>query len=74
MAAKKQGVIINVSSTSGLKGQPGQANYSASKGGIIAMTKTLSRELASYNIRVNCIAPGFIHTGMTNNMPQNTLD
>ncbi|MGE7975621.1 3-oxoacyl-[acyl-carrier-protein] reductase [Bacillus cereus] len=74
MAAKKQGVIINVSSTSGLKGQPGQANYSASKGGIIAMTQTLSRELASYNIRVNCIAPGFIQTGMTNNMPQNTLD
>lgn len=74
MGPKKQGVIINLSSTSGLKGQVGQANYSASKGGIIALTKTLSRELASYNIRVNCVAPGFIHTGMTTSMPKDTLD
>jgi 3-oxoacyl-[acyl-carrier protein] reductase len=59
------GRIINISSISGVIGNPGQANYSASKAGIIAMSKSLAREVASRGITVNCIAPGFISTPMT---------
>lgn len=61
----KQGKIINISSVIGLIGNPGQANYAASKGAIIALTKALALEFASRNIQVNCIAPGFIQTKMT---------
>lgn len=61
----KAGKIINISSIVGLVGNPGQLNYAASKGAIIAMTKALALELASRNIQVNCIAPGFIQTKMT---------
>ncbi|RFA32961.1 beta-ketoacyl-ACP reductase [Virgibacillus dokdonensis] len=74
MYRNKEGVIINVSSTSGFKGQPGQTNYSATKGGLISMTKTLAQELAPYGIRVNAVAPGFIETEMTNRMPQENLN
>jgi 3-oxoacyl-[acyl-carrier protein] reductase len=60
------GRIINISSISGVIGNPGQGNYSASKAGIIAMSKSLAREVAARGITVNCIAPGFISTPMTN--------
>ena len=59
------GRIINIASVVGQEGNPGQANYSASKGGLIAMTKTVAKELCSRNILVNAIAPGFIHTRLT---------
>jgi len=61
---QRSGVIINVSSISGVRGLPGQTNYSASKAAIIGFTKSLAREIAPYNIRVNAIAPGFIETDM----------
>ena len=64
MAGAKKGSIINISSTSGTVGSECQANYSASKGALISMTKTLAREYANKNIRVNAVAPGFIETNM----------
>lgn len=60
--------IVNMTSVSGFKGAVGQCNYSASKAGIIALTKSLSRELSSFNIRVNAVAPGYIETDMTKNI------
>lgn len=69
MMMQKNGSIVNVASISGLVGNSGQANYSASKGGIIALTKTLSIELGRYNIRVNAIAPGIIESEMIENIP-----
>jgi 3-oxoacyl-[acyl-carrier protein] reductase len=65
MIGQRQGKIINISSVVGLIGNPGQVNYSASKAGIIGLTKTLAKELASRNIQVNVVAPGFVETGMT---------
>ncbi|MDR0675535.1 MAG: 3-oxoacyl-[acyl-carrier-protein] reductase [Elusimicrobiota bacterium] len=65
MIKKRYGKIINISSIVGVRGNAGQANYSASKGGIIALTKTCAKELGSRNINVNAIAPGFIATKMT---------
>jgi 3-oxoacyl-[acyl-carrier protein] reductase len=65
MMKNRQGRIINIASVSGLKGNPGQANYSASKAGVIGLTRTVARELASRNITVNAVAPGFIATDMT---------
>jgi 3-oxoacyl-[acyl-carrier protein] reductase len=65
MMKRRKGVIINVSSVVGLTGNAGQVNYSASKAGIIGATKSLAKEMASRGIRVNCIAPGFIRTAMT---------
>jgi len=64
----KSGSIINISSVVALIGNPGQANYVASKAGIVGLTKSLAKELGSRNIRVNCIAPGFIETEMTANL------
>ncbi len=69
MMMQKSGSIVNVASISGLVGNSGQTNYSASKGGVIAMTKSLSIELGRYNIRVNAIAPGIIESEMTENIP-----
>ena len=68
---QRAGRIINISSIAGTAGNPGQANYSASKAGLIGMTKTLAKELGSRNITVNAIAPGFITTDMTTVLPEN---
>ncbi len=70
MMRGRYGRIINVSSVSGLMGNPGQANYSASKAGVIGFSKTVARELASRGITVNVVAPGFITTDMTNVLPE----
>ncbi|HEV3166269.1 MAG TPA: 3-oxoacyl-[acyl-carrier-protein] reductase [Isosphaeraceae bacterium] len=69
MMRQRYGRIINVSSVSGLMGNPGQANYSASKAGIIGFSRTAARELAARNITVNVVAPGFITTDMTDVLP-----
>ena len=65
MMRKKYGRIINITSVSGVAGNPGQANYSASKAGLIGLTKSVAKELASRNITANAIAPGFVNTEMT---------
>jgi 3-oxoacyl-[acyl-carrier protein] reductase len=70
MMRGRYGRIINISSVSGLMGNPGQANYSASKAGVIGFSKTVARELASRGITVNVVAPGFITTDMTNVLPE----
>lgn len=73
MMIKKFGRIINIVSLSGIKGMPGQVNYSAAKGGVIAATKALSQEVARKKITVNAIAPGFIRTDMTSELPEKEL-
>lgn len=70
---QKYGKIVNISSINGLRGKFGQTNYSASKGGIIAFTKAVARELGRYNVNVNCIAPGMIETEMSKNIPEEFL-
>jgi 3-oxoacyl-[acyl-carrier protein] reductase len=69
MMKQKEGRIVNISSVVGLAGNPGQVNYSASKAGIIGMTKSIARELGKKNILVNAVAPGFIKTEMTDGIP-----
>lgn len=70
MLKQKAGRIINISSVSGITGNPGQANYAAAKAGLIGFTKALAKEVASRNILVNSIAPGFIATDMTDEIQQ----
>jgi 3-oxoacyl-[acyl-carrier protein] reductase len=72
MIKQRHGRIINISSVVGLMGNPGQANYVASKAGLIGLTKAVARELASRNITVNAVAPGFIQTEMTKALPEAT--
>lgn len=68
MIRSRSGAIVNVASVAGLRGSPGQASYAASKGGVIALTQTLARELASRGIRINAVAPGLFDTGMAQRM------
>jgi 3-oxoacyl-[acyl-carrier protein] reductase len=70
MMKKRTGSIVNIASIIGLIGNAGQANYAASKGGVIAFSKTVARELASRNVRCNAVAPGFIRTAMTDALPE----
>ncbi len=70
MLRQRSGRIVNIASVMGIMGNIGQANYSASKGGVIALTKTTARELGSRGITVNAIAPGFIQTAMTEELPE----
>ena len=74
MRKKRSGVMINMSSVSGLSGNAGQMNYAASKAALIGMTKTAARELATSGIRVNAIAPGFIETQMTDKLSDKIKD
>lgn len=74
MMKARHGRIISITSVVGATGNPGQANYAASKGGITAMTKALAQELASRNITVNCVAPGFISSPMTDVLPDAQKD
>jgi 3-oxoacyl-[acyl-carrier protein] reductase len=71
MMKQRDGRIVNMASIIGIMGNAGQANYAASKGGLIALTKTVAKELASRNVRANAIAPGFIQTDMTARLPEN---
>ncbi|MEN6459365.1 MAG: 3-oxoacyl-[acyl-carrier-protein] reductase [Thermoguttaceae bacterium] len=73
MMKSRQGRIVNVASVSGLMGNPGQANYSASKAGVIGLTRTVARELAGRNVNVNAVAPGFIATDMTAKLGEEVL-
>jgi 3-oxoacyl-[acyl-carrier protein] reductase len=73
MISQRRGRIINVVSISGLIGTPGQTNYAASKGGTIAMTRALAKEVARYNIQVNAVAPGFVETEMLTGMNEKHL-
>ena len=70
MMKQRSGAIVNISSVVGLIGNPGQCNYAASKAGLIALTQSMAKELASRNIRVNAVAPGFIVSQMTDAIPE----
>jgi len=74
MLRQRSGSIVNMASYSGIEGNRGQANYAASKAGLIGLTKTTAKELASKNVRCNAVAPGFIKTEMTEVLPQQAKD
>jgi 3-oxoacyl-[acyl-carrier protein] reductase len=73
MLKQRSGRIINITSVAGQMGNPGQANYSAAKAGVIGFTKTVAKELASRGITVNAVAPGFIETDMTTNLKSDEI-
>lgn len=73
MMRKRYGRIVNITSISGIMGNGGQTNYSASKAGIIGLTKSLAREVAARSITVNAVAPGFVMTDLTSNLPEDVL-
>lgn len=73
MLSKRNGKIVNMVSLSGIKGMPGQCNYAAAKGGLIAATKSLAQEVAKKKVRVNAVAPGFIATDMTEDLDEKEL-
>jgi 3-oxoacyl-[acyl-carrier protein] reductase len=72
--AQRHGRIVTIASINGLRGKFGQANYAASKGGIVALTKTLARELGPSGVNVNCVAPGMVATEMTVGLPTEVVD
>ena len=74
MRRKRGGAIVNIASINALRGKFGQANYAASKGGLIAFTKAVAKELARERVRVNAIAPGFIETPLTAALPTDVLE
>jgi 3-oxoacyl-[acyl-carrier protein] reductase len=74
MMKQRSGKIVNIASVVGLMGNAGQANYAASKAGLIGFTKSVAKELASRNIQANAVAPGFIETEMTSHLPQEARD
>ena len=74
MMRRRQGRIINITSVVGVTGNPGQANYCAAKAGLIGFTKSLAQEIASRNVTVNCVAPGFIHSAMTDKLNDKQRD
>jgi len=74
MIPQRKGKIINISSISGMMGTPGQANYAATKGGMISFTKSLARELGSFNIHVNAVAPGLIESEVVSKMPKEKVE
>jgi NAD(P)-dependent dehydrogenase (short-subunit alcohol dehydrogenase family) len=71
---RQRGKIVNVSSINGMRGKFGLANYAASKAGLIGLTKSIAKELGRYNVNVNAVAPGYILTPLTQNLPQQILD
>ena len=70
MMKQRSGAIVNIASVVGVMGNAGQVNYSASKAGLIALTRTLAKELGGRNVRINAVAPGFIRTAMTDKLPE----
>jgi len=74
MIAKRRGKIVNVASISGVIGNPGQANYAAAKSGMIGLTKTIAKELATRNIQVNAVAPGFVATDMVKHLDLSQME
>ncbi len=74
MLRRRYGRIVNIASISGVVGNPGQANYAASKAGMVGMTKSLAREVASRNVTANCISPGFIETPMTGALTEKQVE
>ena len=74
MTARHYGRIVNISSISGIHGNRGQVNYAASKAGVIGLTKSLAREVASWGVTANVVAPGFVHTAMTASMPPEAME
>jgi|APSaa5957512576_1039674.scaffolds.fasta_scaffold00888_3 3-oxoacyl-[acyl-carrier protein] reductase len=68
MMRQQSGAIVNISSTTAVSGRPGQANYAAAKGGVIALTRTLALEMAPHGVRANCVIPGFVETDMLKNL------
>ena len=74
MIPQRKGKIINISSISGIMGTPGQANYAATKGGMISFTKSLARELGSFNIHVNAVAPGLVESEVVSKMPKEKVE
>jgi NAD(P)-dependent dehydrogenase (short-subunit alcohol dehydrogenase family) len=74
MRGRKGGAIVNIASINGLRGKFGQSNYAASKGGLIAFTKAIARELGRDGIRVNAVAPGFVETPLTDGLPDAVRD
>lgn len=73
MRRRLRGAIVNIASINALRGKFGQANYAASKGGLVAFTRTIAKELARFHVRVNAVAPGFIETPMTQALPEAVL-
>jgi 3-oxoacyl-[acyl-carrier protein] reductase len=70
MVRQRSGRIINITSVAGLAGNPGQTNYAASKAGIVGFTKSLAKELGARHITVNAVAPGYVPTALTNDLPE----